>query len=142
MSIPNVYSQIEALCQNAEIIPAKGNLPPVLLSGTQTETASPQYKCFLTYIHLGREVRVSAILLARVYVSLIRIQRVLLASGRSLKSLPRICTALERLVCRTFEFSVSKRALSLPHEADAENRNIPAVHGSAAPDCAGAEIGS
>jgi|ERR1039458_4325069 hypothetical protein len=98
--------QIEELCQNQTIIPAKGDLPAVILAGTQAEIDRPLYKAFLTHIHLAREVRISSILLARVYVLALRVDRVLLVRFPESQVVDRICSALQRVACRAFEFSV------------------------------------
>ena len=98
--------QIEEFCQNQTIIPAKGDLPAVILAGTQAEIDRPLYKAFLTHIHLAREVRISSILLARVYVVVLQIYRFLSARFPESQVVDRICSAPQRAVCRAFKFSV------------------------------------
>ena len=93
-------------------LPAENGMPEVILAWTEEELDHPTCKTFRQYIQLvtADDVRSSAILLTRAYVSLLRVDRVLLVRHPKREGMLRICRALQVAVCRAFEFSVRHHA--------------------------------
>jgi hypothetical protein len=91
------------------VIPAKGDLPEVILAWTEKDQDRPHHTTSLRHIRLVTEdgVRASSILLIEVYVWLIRVQRLLVVRHPGWEVARRICNALQRAVCRVFKFSLS-----------------------------------
>jgi hypothetical protein len=90
------------------VIPTKGDLPEVILAWTKKDQDRPHHTTSLRHIRLVTEdgVRASSILLIEVYVWLIQIQRLLVVRHPGWGVAHRICSALQRVVCLAFEFSV------------------------------------
>ena len=91
-----------------EALPAKGRLPALILSASPTESRHPAHSHLKHYIQGTRHGQRFSFpnLLAAIYVAILRVRRVLLAS-RGCRVLERhICTPLQRIVTWAYLASV------------------------------------